>query len=118
MSMQILLPDTVILGRYRIVRLIGQGGFGAVYEAMDTRLNRRVALKGLILTGERITRQFEREAQVLANLNHPALPRVTDHFTDAAGQFLVIDFITGDDLSTMMFLRGEPFDVEQVVRWG
>src|SRR3712207_1084200 len=97
-------PDNIVCDRYRIVRQVGQGGFGAVYEAVDKRLNRHVALKQLQFqtadprTRERVSKQFEREAVLLANLDHPALPRVTDHFTDPTGQFLVMDFITGDDL--------------------
>ena len=110
-------PDTLLHNRYRIVRQIGQGGFGAVYEAVDQRLNRRVALKQLIQVSERISRQFTREAELLANLSHPALPNVIDYFGDPLGQFLVMDFIAGDDLGAMLVARGDPFPVEQVLGW-
>jgi S1-C subfamily serine protease/serine/threonine protein kinase len=124
--MDTLNPGTHI-GRYHIVQLIGQGGFGAVYEAMDDRLGRRVALKQLLRGGDRISRQFEHEARLLANLSHPALPRVTDHFSDAGDakdasaarrQFLVMDYISGDDLMTMLMQRDAPFPVDQVLQWG
>ena len=113
----ILPPAKLIHERYRVVQLLGQGGFGAVYEALDLRLNRRVALKQLLHINERISRQFAREAQLLANLQHPALPRVTDHFTDPAGQFLVMDFIPGADLASLLLQRDAPFPVDQVYGW-
>lgn len=116
--MNMLRPDKLLQQRYRVVRLIEQGGFGAVYEAIDVRINRRVALKQLIRNTEPIRRQFEREAQLLANLSHPALPRVTDYFTDVSGQFLVMDYIPGDDLGIMLDTQGTPFPVDQVLRWG
>ncbi|HEY0607065.1 MAG TPA: serine/threonine-protein kinase [Herpetosiphonaceae bacterium] len=116
--MNLLRPDKLLQQRYRVVQLIERGGFGAVYEAIDIRINRRVALKQLTRITELIRRQFEREAQLLANLNHPALPRVTDYFNDLSGQFLVMDYIPGDDLGIMLDQQGAPFPVDQVLRWG
>ena len=67
--------------RYWIAMLIEQGGFGAVYKAWDITLNRPVAIKeGYELSAEG-QRQFLREAQILASLAHPNLPRVIDFFT-------------------------------------
>src|SRR5438128_1767867 len=97
-----LTPETILQGRYRIVRQLGQGGMGAVYEAVDQRLDTTVALKETLFTEERLRKQFEREARLLARLHHPALPRVSDHFSEGEGQFLVMQFIPGDDLSEMM----------------
>ena len=94
-----LTPDTILQARYRIVRQLGQGGMGAVYEAIDQRLDTTVALKETLFADERLRKQFEREARLLARLHHPALPRVSDHFSEADGQFLVMQFIPGDDLS-------------------
>ncbi|MBV9789325.1 MAG: protein kinase, partial [Chloroflexi bacterium] len=115
--MSILKPEILLHDRYRILHLIGQGGFGAVYEAIDERLSRRVALKQLLRVSERISRQFTREAQLLANLHHPALPRVTDHFTDPSGQFLVMDYVPGDDLAVLLLQRDGVFPLEQVLPW-
>jgi serine/threonine protein kinase len=98
-----LAPDTVLQNRYRIVRLLGQGGMGAVYEAIDERLDTTVALKETLFADERLRKQFEREARLLARMHHPALPRVSDHFAEGEGQFLVMQFIPGDDLSQMRF---------------
>lgn len=112
-----LAPNTLIHSRYQIVRQIGQGGMGAVYEAIDTRLSSRVALKQMLVDGDQFSRAFEREAKLLANLRHPALPRVTDFFVDDVGHFLIMDFIVGDDLGKLLHQRGGPFPVGEVLRW-
>src|SRR6476659_10545821 len=100
-----LAPDTVLQGRYLIVRQLGQGGMGAVYEAIDQRLDTTVALKETLFTDERLRKQFEREARLLARMHHQALPRVSDHFNEDDGQFLVMQFIAGDDLAAMLAQR-------------
>ena len=112
-----LTPDTILQGRYRIIRQLGQGGMGAVYEAVDQRLDTTVALKETLFTDERLRRQFEREARLLARLHHPALPRVSDHFSEGDGQFLIMQYIPGDDLSEMMARRQGPFPATQVLSW-
>ena len=112
-----LTPETVLQGRYRIVRQLGQGGMGAVYEAIDQRLDTTVALKETLFAEERLRKQFEREARLLARLHHPALPRVSDHFSEEDGQFLVMQFIPGDDLSEMMNRKKGPFPTNQVLTW-
>jgi len=112
-----LTPETILQGRYRIVRQLGQGGMGAVYEAIDQRLDTTVALKETLFTDERLRKQFEREARLLARLHHPALPRVSDHFSEGDGQFLVMQYIPGDDLSEMMAKKRSPFPANQVLTW-
>jgi hypothetical protein len=113
-----LTPETVLQSRYRIIRLLGQGGMGAVYEAMDERLDSTVALKETLFADERLRKQFEREARLLARMHHPALPRVSDHFAEGEGQFLVMQYIPGDDLSQMMARKQGPFPADQVLTWG
>ena len=90
---------------------------GAVYEAVDQRLDTTVALKETLFAEERLRKQFEREARLLARLHHPALPRVSDHFSEGDGQFLVMQFIPGDDLSEMMTRKRSPFPANQVLTW-
>src|SRR5688572_25295456 len=90
---------------------------GAVYEAIDKRLDTTVALKETLFSDERLRKQFEREARLLARLHHPALPRVSDHFSEGDGQFLVMQFIPGDDLSEMMTRKRGPFPSDQVLTW-
>ena len=93
--------------RYRIDALLGEGGMGAVYDAWDTHLNVRCAIKENLLFTEVNRRQFEREAQLLARLHHPNLPRVTDHFSiPNQGQYLVMDFVEGEDLQQRLVHGG------------
>jgi hypothetical protein len=112
-----LASDTVLQARYRIVRQLGQGGMGAVYEAVDERLDTTVALKETLFTDERLRKQFEREARLLARMHHPALPRVSDHFNESDGQFLVMQYIAGEDLAAMLLERKGPFPQAEVLRW-
>jgi serine/threonine protein kinase len=112
-----LIPNTVIHNRYQILQLIGQGGMGAVYEAIDQRLSSHVALKQTILKGEQVDRAFNREAKLLANLRHPALPAVSDFFVEPEGQFLVMQFIPGDDLARLLTQRSGPFPLNDVLSW-
>jgi serine/threonine protein kinase len=110
-------PNTLLQNRYLIGRHIGQGGMGAVYEARDQRLGNTVALKQTLDAGEQFSRAFEREARLLASLRHPALPRVIDHFVDGGGQFLVMEFVPGDDLAAMLKRRSGPFPLDQALGW-
>src|SRR5688572_30465353 len=112
-----LAPQTVFQGRYRIVGPLGEGGMGAVYEAVDERLDTIVALKETLFTDERLRKQFEREARLLARLHHQALPRVSDHFNEGEGQFLVMQFVAGEDLQAMLTHRNGPFPVAEVLKW-
>jgi serine/threonine protein kinase len=89
---------------------------GAVYEAFDVRLSRAVALKETLVETDELRRAFEREARLLANLRHPALPKVLDHFSEEEGLFLVMEFIPGDDLSVMLE-EGRRFTQGEVLRW-
>ena len=108
----------VLQGRYRIVRLVGQGGFGAVYRAWDINLKVPVALKANADTGPDAQRQFEREAHLLANLRHANLPRVSDHFVlPGQGQYLVMDFVEGKSLSDLLAERGGPLGEAEVLPW-
>ncbi len=112
-----LAPNSVLQNRYLIVRQIGQGGMGAVYLARDQRLNNDVAIKETFANTDRLRKAFEREAQLLASLRHPALPVVSDHFTEGDGQFLVMQFITGDDLENLLHRQGYPFSPSDVTAW-
>jgi len=112
-----LAADTVLQERYRIIRQLGQGGMGAVYEAIDERLDTTVALKETLFTDEKLRKQFEREARLLARMHHQALPRVSDHFNEGDGQFLVMQYIAGEDLSVMLSQKNGPFPQAEVLRW-
>jgi serine/threonine protein kinase len=111
--------NTLLQGRYRIIRLIKSGGMGEVYEALDQHTTARVAVKRLSVPDPTPTvlRAFEREAAVLAHLKHPALPWVSDHFHEQQSQFLVMEFVPGHDFEEMLHQRGTPFPVDDVMRW-
>ncbi|HEX8653162.1 MAG TPA: protein kinase [Pyrinomonadaceae bacterium] len=112
-----LAPDTLLENRYLVVRPIGKGGMGAVYLAKDQRLRSTVALKETFFEDEHLRKAFEREAALLANLRHPALPRVIDHFNEDQGQFLVMEFIGGEDLEAMFKSRQGAFSQKEVLGW-
>ncbi|HWQ04557.1 MAG TPA: serine/threonine-protein kinase [Longilinea sp.] len=100
----------VLRGRYRIRRIIGQGGMGSIYLADDLRLEgRQCALKEVehdrTLPQDMVREardQFLREATVLARLDHPNLPKVSDFFSIGSRDYLVMDFVPGKDLRTLM----------------
>jgi serine/threonine protein kinase len=103
--------------RYRIDKQIGQGGMGAVYIATDERFGSTVAIKETLFMDDNYRKAIEREARLLNSLRHPALPRVSDHFEEDNGQFLVMEYIPGEDLSQMMETGEKPFPVDQVLTW-
>jgi serine/threonine protein kinase/Tol biopolymer transport system component len=108
---------TVLQNRYRIEQELGRGGFGAVYRAWDINLKKPCAVKENLDTSPEAQRQFEREAIVLANLSHPNLPRVTDHFViEDQGHYLVMDFVEGEDLESHLERRGR-VPVPQALLW-
>ncbi len=98
---------TLLNQRYRVVEILGQGGMGSVYRAVDENLGVDVALKENLFTTDEYARQFRREAVILATLRHPNLTRVTDHFViEGRGQYLVMDYIEGEDLRERMDRTG------------
>jgi tetratricopeptide (TPR) repeat protein len=119
-SLNILLQE-----RYQLIRRIGQGGMGQVYEALDTRLGHVVAIKqtlpgpldDIAPEDDPLRRAFEREARILASLRHPALPVVSDFFTEDNAQYLVMQYIPGEDLWALMQHSEKAFSIDQVLEW-
>jgi branched-chain amino acid transport system substrate-binding protein len=113
-----LITGQLLNNRYRIVKLLGQGGFGAVYRAWDVNLSGPCAIKENSETSPAAQNQFTREASILYNLRHPNLPKVTDHFSvQGQGQYLVMEYIEGQDLQEMIDQAGEPLTEAQVLPW-
>jgi len=109
--------DALLHKRYRIVDLLSQGGMGSVYRAIDENLGVEVAVKENFFTTDEYARQFRLEAVILANLRHPNLPRVTDHFVvGEQGQYLVMDYIAGEDLRQRMERLGTISEEERPTR--
>ena len=107
----------ILQQRYRIDRQIGQGGMGAVYIATDERFGSTVAIKETLCMDDNYRKAIEREARLLNSLKHHALPRVTDHFLESEGQFLVMEYIPGEDLCCILDNQEEPFSSDQVLDW-
>ncbi len=119
----------VLRDRYIIREIIGHGGMGSIFLAEDNRLSGRLcALKqvrydlGIPEHLRSQTReQFYREASVLARLDHPNLPKVSDYFSLSDCDYLVMDYIPGDDLKTLMDRarrKGHFLDQDEVLLWG
>lgn len=113
---------TLLQNRYLIKRPLAQGGMGTVYEAEAIHLGHaQVAVKETFFTQEWLREQFKREASMLARLRHNALPKVSDHFVEDTGQFLVMEFIPGQDLdgllSEKLKIENKPFEWRQVMQW-
>jgi serine/threonine-protein kinase len=119
-----LVTGQLLNNRYQVIRLLGTGGMGAVYFAHDPVLKRDVAIKQLQadpitgqLTAERIQAQFQREAQILASLHHPNLPRVTDYFAENNLHYLVMDYIEGQTLQELLQANPDGLDETPVLDW-
>jgi len=127
----ILEPGTILRKRYEIIELVGQGGMGAVYKANDRRLEGRICAVKEILPNlaenstseqelEQIAEQFRTEASILARLDHPNLPKVSDYFSNGTREYLVMDFVPGRDLLEILqeARRQNEFLTEtQVLAW-
>jgi serine/threonine protein kinase len=116
--MKPLAPNTLLQNRYLVVQLIGKGGMGEVYLAVDQRLGSAMAVKRTFFNDEdQLKAAFEREAKILAMLRHPVLPKVSDHFIENDIQHLVMEHISGDDLGKRLDDAKQPFPTSWVLFW-
>ncbi len=118
-------PGTLIGNRYRVERLLGQGGMSNIYVCRDTRLGGPPhAVKEMTARYSNpeeqaaALRHFEREARLLARLKHPSLPTVTDYFEFQGHYYLVMEYVQGEDLGRMLARTGGPLPERQVAEWG
>lgn len=121
-------PGDILRGRYEIVDIIGEGGMGCIYKAADLRLDGRfTAIKEIHPdygddpeAREQDRRQFQREASTLARLDHASLPKVSDFFSEDDRDFLVMDYVPGQDLRQVIdqaLRHGSLLLEEDVLRW-
>jgi len=110
------MDETTQLGHYRIVGQLGAGGMGKVYRGVDTRLGREVALKVLApeLQATDAFERFEREARLLAALNHPNVATLYSFEESEGERFLVMELVSGQSLSQR--LRTGPLPLADAVR--
>ena len=121
-------PNVILRDRYELIEIVGRGGMGCIYKAADLRLpGRFCAIKEIqpepgtsAEDRAQLHEQFLTEASVLAQLDHPNLPKVSDFFTDDDREYLVMDFVRGRDLKQVIdasIQEGELLDYEQVMGW-
>ncbi len=111
---------TILNGRYRIERVLGSGGFGHVYLAIDLRTNQQYALKEYFVTGSSGQAQLQHEARVLSQLHHPNLPAFQEAFHERGHYFVVLSYIEGSDLTDRIRIarqRNEVIPLPQTMGW-
>jgi outer membrane protein assembly factor BamB/tRNA A-37 threonylcarbamoyl transferase component Bud32 len=118
--------NTILQDRYEVLSVHGLGGMGAVYRARDLRFSaveKIVAVKEMINAApdprlRRISIQnFEREANILASLSHPAIPKIFDYFSESQRSYLILEFIEGKTLEEVLEEHGQAFNTEEVLEW-
>src|SRR2546426_1185409 len=111
---------TILHGRYRIERVLGSGGFGHVYLAIDLITNQQYAIKEYFVTGASGQAQLQHEARVLSQLHHPNLPAFQEAFDQRGHYFVVLSYIEGSDLTDRIRVarqRNEIIPLPQIMGW-
>ncbi|MEM6280836.1 MAG: serine/threonine-protein kinase [Chloroflexota bacterium] len=118
-------PNTVLLRRYKIMGVLGGGGMGTVYQARDLNfpdVRRLTAVKEMLTpSGDRAVREqtlatFQREANILATLAHPAVPNIYDFFDQNNRAYLVMEYINGSDVEALL-TKTSKLPVEKIIEW-
>lgn len=102
------------MGKYEIIRRIGSGGFGSVYEARDPVIKRTVAIKTCQVQDQEIRTRFAREAELAGSLHHRNLMTIHDFGADGSTLYLVCEFLPGEDLNSIIE-RGKPLPLPETV---
>ncbi len=121
----LLTPQSMLSSRYIILRKVGEGGMAAVYQVTDARISGKVwAIKEMSdaaitnpLDRQEATDAFRREAEVLSNLTHPNIPRVTDFFSESGKQYLVMEFVEGETVEDILERQKRPLAEAKVRSW-
>ena len=120
MVMETLPSGTILKGRYRVERVLGNGGFGHVYLAIDLQTGQQCAIKEYLVTGSSGKAQLEHESRVLSQLHHSSLPAFQDAFDERGRYYVVLGYIEGRDLTECIRLartRGESVSLERILNW-
>ena len=120
MVMETLPSGTLLHGRYRIERVLGSGGFGHVYLAVDVQANTQYAIKEYLVTGPSGKAQLEHEEQILSQLHHPNLPAFYTAFDERGRYYVVLGYIEGSDLTDYIRVvrqRNEVIPIAQILTW-
>ena len=106
-----------LVGRFRVISILGRGSFGTIYRAYDPLLDREVALKvpRFAPDDREMTERFHREAKAAARLHHPNIVTLYEHGQTDEGPYLVVEFVDGKPLSQL--LREQPVDIHVAVDW-
>lgn len=115
-ELTIFAKSSLIQQRYEVDEIIGRGGSGVVYKALDTTIRRWVAIKQIVRE-DGDYRRFVQETRILGGLNHPGLPDVYDCFVEQAMFFLVMELIEGDTLADFIARQATSATLEQVLEW-
>ena len=118
-------PNSVIAGRYQVIRLVGQGGMSNLYLCYDRKYNNAVVVVKEMTASYSDPKEqqmavdlFHREAKLLASLNHRHIPKVYDYFQFAGKYYLSMEFIDGEDLAQRLEAQKGPLQEDQVLEWG
>ncbi len=120
MVMETLPSGTNLKGRYRVERVLGNGGFGHVYLAIDLQTGQQYALKEYLVTGSSGKAQLEHESRVLSQLHHSSLPAFQDAFDERGRYYVVLGYIEGRDLTDCIRatrVHGEIVPLERILNW-
>src|SRR5215475_295722 len=118
-SPPIFAPGEVVTGRFKIVRLLGRGGMGEIYEAEDSKLRRRLALKFLpedLSRDDQVVERFQREARAASALDHPNICTVYEVGEHQGRPFIAMQYLEGETLQQQ--IRGKPLKAQTVLQLG
>jgi len=119
-------PGVTLQDRYLVLGILGAGGMSSVYKGRDLHfpnVTKLVAVKEMLNLAadptmyEMVVRNFEREADLLATLSHPSIPRIYDYFTQESSSYLVMEFIEGKDLEALLRETDSFFPEEKIIGW-
>lgn len=115
------MSNRIVAGRYELLTIVGRGGMSIVHLARDLTLNKNWAVKEIaktgIIQGQKVSNSLLAEAEMMMHLDHPALPRIVDIVDEANKYYIVMDYVEGENLKSILEKKGMQ-EQEDVIRWG